>query len=48
MSQSHRSKGETPDKALQEPCFLWESGASAGVTLLTFKVLHMHITSITQ
>ena len=46
MSLSHRIIGEMPYKALQKQCFLWERGASVGVTLLTFKILHMHITYI--
>ena len=32
MSQSHVIKGGTTDEAFQEQCFLWESGASVGVS----------------
>lgn len=42
MSQSHRIKGGTPDKVFQKQCFLFETGASVGVDLLTLKIFYMH------
>ena len=42
MSQSHRIKGGTPDEVFQKQCFLFETGASVGVDLLTLKIFYMH------
>lgn len=41
MSKSHRITGETTDDAFkvhQDPCFLWDSGALAGVDFWTFYI----------
>ena len=42
MSLSHRIIGEMPYKALQKQCFLWERGASVGVTLNFQDPSHAH------